>query len=63
MRKLRLASEDLNVETFAAGAAEGSAGTVHGQGDLGARFATHLPDCNPDVTTVFTGACIRNCHP
>jgi hypothetical protein len=57
MEKLRLPVESLQVETFDAGEAEDERGTV----DAHMKCTRIDTTCNPDVTTVMTGAC-HNCY-
>jgi hypothetical protein len=61
MTKLKLGLEDLRVDTFEAGAIGDLRGTVHGLAVLSGGAAvccTRIQTgCNPDITSVFTGAC------
>lgn len=58
MRKLRLPVESLEVDTFDAGEAE-----EQERGTVEAHMKCTRIDttCNPDITTVMTGAC-HNCR-
>lgn len=62
MKKLKLPVDTLEVETFEAGDVLEEQGTVEARASgPGGGCCTRIDTgCNPDITTVFTGAC-HNC--
>ena len=60
MGKMKLPVDELRVETFAAGEAAEERGTVKANVASRGGCCTRIDTgCNPDITSVFTGAC--NC--